>query len=788
MRLKKGISQLEACILVATLFTSITLQAKWNYKHKSNNITDTSNISDVGKKIYPANQNQNIKQKNKPEPFNQKNLEYKKLDEEYLKNARKLKTENQTEKSIEYYKKAIQFNSKNLLANFELGCTLYNEGKPQEAIQYYKNSIDIDSTCAQAYFNLSLCYCQTKQEDEAIEILKKLIEIKPDYSKSYRQIGVLLQKNKKYEEAIPYLKKACETNETLQTLISLGRSLKKLDRIEESVDYFKKALEQNPTNLLAILELANTLNVRCKGKDDLEAALELYKKALEKDPNLNTVRYNIAYTLKRLDRVEEAMPYYQEAVKRNPTYPQARFSLGLAHLVLGDFDNGWPEYEYRWESYKETPKKYDMPIWDGSDLSGKTILVCAEQGLGDTFQFLRYTQILKRLGATIIFETQKPLVSLLSLCDYIDKVIPRGGSSVPSCDYQVYLLSLPLKFKTTIDTVPDNIPYLQAKPELIEYWRDQLSQDKNFKIGICWQGNRFYRTQALKHAVSAKSIPLPLLKPLAEIPGVSLYSLQKMSGEDQLKDIDFDIHIFDKDFDDTHGRFMDTAAVIKNLDLVISVDTSICHLSAALGVPVWNMLPKPADWRWLLKTTRTPWYPNMKLFRQKEIGDWEGLIKEVSEELITVVQKATQTKKTQNSNQSQSKKLDTQETKSNIVFHDIKDMVFEETVDKLIVLNIKYENHQDPTLLQNIKKLEAALEQMASVYKNNDNDTKELDKLSEKLCSVNRELLKLEQQALQIEDKSMFNSEFVDLTKKAQYIHTLKKHIKKQIRNTVNPR
>jgi len=780
MELKKRMHQLGTAIILSSVMLSPHIQSKesegWNYKHKqSDNIISNQNTTP------------DIKKSNQP-TFDKKHLEHRKLDEEYLKIAKKYSKENQKEKAIEYYKKAIEFNANNLLANFDIGCLLYADGKPKEAIEYYKKAIEIDPNCSQAYFNVSLCYMQTKDEEKAIQYLKTLLEIKPDYAKAYRQLGLLLQKNKKDEEAVHYLKKATSLNETFDLLILTGRSLKNLDRIEESMQYFRKAKEKNPENVLALLELANTLNIQCKGQKDLEEALALYKKVLEKDPSLNSVRYNIAYTLKRLDRVEESLKYYKESVKANPEYAQARFSLGLAHLVLGDFDHGWPEYEYRWQAYKETPKKYEMPIWDGSNPAGKTILVCAEQGLGDSFQFIRYTQILKRLGATVVFETQKALKDVFSLCPYIDKVIPRG-TPIPTCDYQIYLLSLPLKFKTTVDTVPDHIPYLKANPELVDYWREQLSPDKNFKIGVCWQGNRFYRTQALQHAVSAKSISLKLLKPLADIPGVSLYSLQKMSGEDQLKDIDFDLHVFDKDFDDSHGRFMDTAAVIKNLDLVISVDTSICHLAAALGAPVWNMLPKPADWRWLLKTQKTPWYPNMKLFRQKNIGDWEGLVQTVAAELLDVVNKTRKKTETKTTTKAQPKQPKSTPAKNNdpIVFYDVKDMVFEDMLDKIIVLNIKYEQNKDAKLLDEIQKVEDALEHMSSVYKTN-HDRQELDQLADKLCSANRELLEIEKQTDNLDDKSMFNPIFIESTKKAQYIHNLKKHIKEQIKNLVDPR
>ncbi|HEB41775.1 MAG TPA: hypothetical protein ENI08_02015, partial [Candidatus Dependentiae bacterium] len=242
-----------------------------------------------------------------------------------------------------------------------------------------------------------------------------------------------------------------------------------------------------------------------------------------------------------------------------------------------------------------------------------------------------------------IVGVQKPLVKVISLCPYVDQVVTLN-EKLPAFDLHAPLMSLPHILKTTIDTVPTDIPYLYAKPELVEYWKGKLSSDKNVKVGICWQGNSKYSTPMLRATVALKSMDLNKLSPFGNVPGVSIYSLQKTTGTDQLKTVapGFTIHTFDDDFDESNGRFMDTVAIIKNLDLVITVDTSIGHLAAALGKPTWVILPNPPDWRWMINRDDTPWYPTMRLFRQPTPGDWESIIAVITQELEKYVNQIKQ--------------------------------------------------------------------------------------------------------------------------------------------------
>jgi len=713
-------------------------------------------------------------------------------DKEHVRLAQKYKKENKPDLAIEHYKKALEINPNNFKTQFDFANYLYINSHFDQAIAAFEKAEQLYPQCAQLYFNRSLCHMQKKETEQTIKYLKRAVEVDPEYEKAYNQLGIILHKNKRDHEAIRYLKKYLEKNpDSFNATLLLGKSTRNIDDLEGAKKLFRKAVEMRPESTMVLVELANTLNMLFETQE----ALELYKKALEKNPNQPSIIYNYAYTLKKLGYVQESIPVYKQVLKNNPKYAQAHFSLALAYLLLGDFARGWEEYEWRWEAYKEQKKTFDQPVWDGDNIAGQTILLCAEQGLGDTFQFIRYAIILKNMGARVIVQTQRPLTTILKLCPYIDEVIPRG-KPLPHFDCYAHLMSLPLILKTRVDTVPDLVPYLYADPKLETYWKEKLSQDKNFKIGICWQGNKGYRTQALKHAVAAKSMHAQLFKPLAELPGVSLYCLQKMNGEEQLKEIDFDIHTFGPDFDKSNGRFMDTAAIIKNLDLVITVDTSICHFAAALGTPVWTILPLPADWRWMLKTDKTPWYPNMKLFRQEQVDGWQDIMQQVVTQLCALLGITNQTTNTQNTreelqedlpdNNINDTKENTQKDSSgqnfNISFNNTQDMQFQEVLDKLIILKIIYDNTQDSKIEQKLKKIEQQLRNISHLY---NTGSESLDELSEKLYDINSQLVAIDQELSEIKVISVFNPAFTALTKRAQYVHNVKQHVKDQISQVV---
>lgn len=542
----------------------------------------------------------------------------------YITKAEQCKAEKNMEKALEYYKNAIALTPHDFMLIFNTANELYNQGFKEEAIEYYDRATALRPQVEQVHFNKGIVLTQLNKHQEAADCFTRAININASYTKAYIHAGNALEKCDKHDQAIHIYKRGIELDPTNAELnYRLGLLYKYQDQFESAIDELRQATIKNESNNLYKLELANTLHLI----DGSAEALRLYEQILEQNPNNHHVLYNFGYTIKKMGYIEKAIEIYDRVLSMDPDYALAHFSRSLSYLTLGDWERGWQEYESRWAAYGESPKKFDSPVWDGSSLYGKRILLYAEQGLGDSIQFVRYAQLVKDMGAYVIVETQGPLKDLLKLCPYIDEVYARG-EQLPQCDTHIAFMSLPMIFKTTIETTPHNVPYIYAKPELVSYWAEQLKDDHNFRIGICWQGNPNYRTQFLRQAVAGKSMHVKEFEPIMRLPGVTVYNLQKVSGEDQLQELSKDVHIrsFGQDFDTQHGRFMDTVAIMKNLDLVITIDTGTCHVAAALGVPTWNLLPNPADWRWMIDRTDTPWYNNMRLFKQPKPGDWKGSI------------------------------------------------------------------------------------------------------------------------------------------------------------------
>ncbi len=528
---------------------------------------------------------------------------------------------------------------------FDRGTAALRKGDTDTAILNLEKSKKEKSIVPQTHFNLGVAYETKGNIDDAIEAYKDAILQKLDYPKAHLQLAKLLQKRGLVDQAIVHYEQAVHFDSQLvEPALTTARLLCGQEQFEKSLEFFEHFLQKRPGDFGVKFEYANTLNT----VHHTEKALEIYYALLRERPNEGGILYNTAFTLKKLGRIKEAMPYYEAALKRNPNHAEAHFSLGLAHLITGDFKRGWPEYEWRWQRNTQlTPRTFKQPQWDGAPLDGKTILLHAEQGLGDTFQFVRYAKLIKeQYNGKIIFASQRPLHTFISrCCPYIDTVTTMDA--IPAnFDTHAPLMTLPCILKSDEQTIPRDIPYITPDPTLVEFWHRRLAKDSQFKVGVCWQGNSNYSTPFLRATVAAKSIAMKKFASLASVAGVTFYSLQRETGTDQLKELpsDFKLVTFEEDFDKSRGRFMDTAAVIKNLDLVITVDTSIAHLSAAIGTPVWTILPEPPDWRWMLDRTDTPWYPNMRLFRQPERGAWDPVMKQIVSELErTVAQKSMST-------------------------------------------------------------------------------------------------------------------------------------------------
>jgi hypothetical protein len=365
----------------------------------------------------------------------------------------------------------------------------------------------------------------------------------------------------------------------------------------------------------------------------LEEAESSYHRVLELAPEYVNAHNNLGHALYEQGRYDEAGACFRRALELNPNHAEAHGNLSHLLLLKGDFEPGWREYEWRWKSRDLRPREFEQPRWDGGPLAGKTILLHAEQGLGDTIQFVRYATVVKSMGAEVLMECPLPLKSLLTSCSGIDRLI-GFGEALPAFDVHAPLLSLPGIFKTTLETIPAKVSYLGADQSLVDSWRVKLAGVRGFRIGINWRGRVGVGSFVLR------DVPLSCFAGLADLPGVRLISLQQGPGRQELEGADERVPIMDlgANIDQEHGAFMDTAAIMSNLDLVITSDTSIPHLAGALGVPVWLALPFVPDWRWQLMREDSPWYPTMRLFRQKRARDWEWVFEEMMAVLAEKVQ------------------------------------------------------------------------------------------------------------------------------------------------------
>ncbi len=401
-----------------------------------------------------------------------------------------------------------------------------------------------------------------------------------------------------------------------QRLCELGTALYLDQRYEDSAQAFRQmlAVRQHP---LGWSNLARALR-ECGVFDEALAAIEQGRRC-GAEPQLTADLMSICL---KLGQPAAAIEEFNRSGR--PQLPEAHFHLAVAHLTLGDWAAGWNEYESRWACQVSEPRNLTLPLWDGSSIEGQTILLWAEQGLGDAIQFVRYAADVQRRGARVIVEVRPPLVPLLKSARGIEQLVAYG-QPLPPADCHAPLMSLPRILNTTPDTAARDVPYLSAESARANAWRNELGAVRGFKVGIAWQGN------PRVHGDRFRSIPLDQFKPLAMVPGVSLISLQHGATAGALNAAPFQLLAIDGL--DTDGAFLDTAAIMTSLDLVITSDTSIAHLAGALGVPCWVALSVGADWRWMLARADSPWYPSLRLYRQTTLGDWPPVFERMAADL-----------------------------------------------------------------------------------------------------------------------------------------------------------
>jgi len=579
----------------------------------------------------------------------------------------------------------------------ERGMALHRAGELAEAERVYTEVLRQDPADWRVHLNLGGARLALRRLPAALSSFEAALALQPDCVEAHHGRGMTLMHLKRLEEALSSFEAALAlAPQSAELLNSRGNALRRLQRLPEALASYEGALRLEPqlpaahNNRGLVLQalgalpeaaasyqraltleprLAETHNnlatVQCElGQPG--AALESCSRALELQPGLRGVHGNLGNALRDLDRpgealieyeralleapdaaashcqrgnalldlerLTEAIESYDRALGLDPDYAQAQFNKSVCLLLGGDFVHGLPLYESRKRLKDAAAPPLPAPVWDGTqELAGRTLLVYADHGLGDTLQFCRYASLLEGRGAGVVLRVQPQLTALLASLGAGIRLIGADEES-PQCDYQCALLSLPLAFGTTLSSVPAAVPYLAAEPRRVAHWRERLGPG-GFKVGIAWQGSR-------RRIDVGRSVPLAMFGALAQVPGVRLISLQKGAGVEQLQrdSSAIPLELAGEEFDAGPQAFLDSAALIEHLDLLITCDTALAHLAGALGRPVWVALKFVPEWRWLLERTDSPWYPGMRLFRQPRHGDWEGAFATIQAELARRVQ------------------------------------------------------------------------------------------------------------------------------------------------------
>jgi tetratricopeptide (TPR) repeat protein len=501
---------------------------------------------------------------------------------------------------------------------------LKEPGDWQELIRIVRKALE-HRAAAHTAFNFGCASHHAGSLDDAISAYAQAISLAPDLEAAHRNLALgYFQKGELHKAAGCYERSLQLRPDSPDVLSNLGAAYQQMQQADRAQDCYVKALEVDPGHVAARYNLGNT----CLEQGKLEVAADQYRRVLDIDPTHISSLCNLGRTLHRLGQIEASLAIYARALKISPEHPEVRFNRAIALLLEGRWAEGWPDYEFRFKCHNRRhiyPHQIPGRRWEGQPFNGKTLLVHGEQGLGDALQFARFLPMVKQLGGRVVLETHRPLLSLFKCLEGVDAVIELSAQHPPRLDFDLYmpLCSLPGIFNTTPNNLPDCVPYLFARKDRFKQWSSRLSS-KGPNVGLVWSGSNTY---------PERSCSLHDLTPLLEIETINWIGLQKGLGSDPddmprlpsgqpLTNWGPDFH-----------NFSDTAEAIASLDLIISIDTSVAHLAGAMGKPVWLLLPKVPDWRWLLRSSHTPWYATMRLFRQVQSGDWHPVVQAMASKL-----------------------------------------------------------------------------------------------------------------------------------------------------------
>jgi tetratricopeptide (TPR) repeat protein len=562
---------------------------------------------------------------------------------------------------LKLIQQAIDANGGQGVYHCNLGVVLASMNRHFEAIGAFKRALSLRGDFAEAYYNLGVSLEAEKRFAEAVQAYQAGVEKKPSWAEAHNNLGNALMEVEKYAEAEIEFEKATVLNPRFAAAwFNRQNALRKLDRLDEAIRcgeeavairpiypegynnlgtvyaaakqpekaiaIFLRAIEQKPDYAEAFSNLSNAYHAAKNYPGAIDAAW----RAIALDPNLAVAHSNLAQAFLATDKRDEAMAEFKEAIRLDPKLPEAQYNLGMMLLRAGQYRDAWELYEWRWEvkDFKMDRQQFVLPMWNGEPLEGRGILLHIEQGFGDLIQFVRYVPLVAQRGGRVFLESHRELARLMGSVPGVERVIPIGPPPKETT-IRCPLLSLPRIFQTSIETIPAKVPYLWFNPELAERWKVKLGAEKRLKVGLVWNGR--------PRPEPRRSVPFAELAPLAGVPGVKFVSLQFGEAAAQAKNAPAGMDI--SDWNEEITDFADTAALMANLDLIVTIDTAAAHLAGALGRPTWVLLCQRPDWRWLDAGSVCPWYPTARLFRQPTDGDWRTPMMQLAGELAELAGK-----------------------------------------------------------------------------------------------------------------------------------------------------
>jgi tetratricopeptide (TPR) repeat protein len=529
------------------------------------------------------------------------------------------------EAAVDLIRKAIALQPGAAVYHGNLGLALHKLDRFDEATASFQTALDLGSVDPNVFTNFADTLRRRGKLEPSLALCHRALDLAPDFPDARNNLGITLADAGRFDEAIEQYRIAIRLRPRFaEAYNNLGNALTKKRLFQEAIAEFQHALSLRPDYFEAMINMG----VALQALGETDRSIEAYRRSLASRPDFQPALINLGQALCDSHRFDEAIAAFRKAIAIRPDDPAAHIHLSGVLLLTGNFSDGWGEYEWRLlkAGVGHSNPKFAKPRWTGQDLAGKRILLHSEQGAGDLIQFCRLCSILTQRGAHTILSCPPQLLRLFRGLQGVSQLVGDAPNET-EFDYHCYLLSLPLFLGLRLETIPANVPYLHAEPALADQWRARLEPlGHRRKIGLVWAGNPMHTND------HNRSIPLASFAPLAEINDAVFISLQKGGPAAQPP---AGLQLFDRMSE--LSDYADTAALIANLDLVISADTSVAHLAGAMGKPVWTLIPFYPDLRWLLDRSDSPWYPTMRLFRQSRPGDWQTPVRAVTNSLAAFI-------------------------------------------------------------------------------------------------------------------------------------------------------